>query len=356
MSSSGGEQESKIPKVWLAVHAWYHPASETDSYRRNIARALTTVGLEFGIFRGKAIPHGLFAQAVLPVLLRDVLTYGNSEGIVHDLYGDSIFRDAQVATIQDLYWNGPQGTIGGRIVRRQQLLYQSYPRTVRRAKVVVVTTAYHRGQLLRIAGSEFKEKVEVVPVPCLPDNPGIGSHSRYDVLWVGTALKRKSPMEFIKAVALLPKRLSIAMRLTKTSGIISEDASKIRGLVAEYKREGRRVDLLESRLSWEAMDELYRSSKCLVSTSKVDPGFHMPVAEAYFRGTNVVLPDTGFYRAIYGNEEGIHWYSSKDNFVDTIVSAAEYGPFRIDHSLAERCSFAAVGGQLKSIYERASKR
>lgn len=342
-------------KIWLAIHAWYHPASDTDSYRRNISKALDSVGVDFGIVRGRAIPSGPISQSILPVLLRDLVSYGRFEGLVHDLYGDSVFRNVDVATIQDLYWNSSQVPRRARLVQVSQLLYQAYGRTLRRCKVTIATTAFIRDELLRYFGSNFKGKIEIVPIPCQPEETGKADHSRYDVLWVGSSQTRKAPLEFVKVIDQLPRSLKIAIRLRASSKITSDDVAEIRRRISEYRRGGRRVDLFEAEMSWDSMEELYRSSKSLVSTSTYD-GFHMPVAEAYFRGVNVVLPDTEFYRCTYADEEGVHWYQGRGTLADTIVRATEHGNFRVDPSIADTHSYRRVGSQLKAIYERISGR
>jgi glycosyltransferase involved in cell wall biosynthesis len=351
-----GTHRVRSPRVWLAIHAWYHPDSETDGYRRSIATALAKVGIEFQLLRGRTLPYGTIGQSIFPFLLRSVMTYGPSEGIIHDLYGDSVFTDVDVATIQDLYWNVTRpSTFIDKIVKLRQLVFQGYRRTVRRSKSVIVTTTFTKGEILRAFGGEFEGKIHVIPIPCEPDAPRGSVRGVYDVLWVGSALSRKAPLDFVKAIDALPKRYRVAIRLRNTSPIISDDVNLIRNKVAKYRREGRLVDLLDSALPWEDLDALYRSSKCLVSTSNYE-GFHMPVAEAYFRGVNVVLPNAPFYRCTYANEGGIHWYERGFGMANAIVEAVENGPFEIDRVLAERHSNERVGRSLAAVYESVVRR
>ena len=100
----------------------------------------------------------------------------------------------------------------------------------------------------------------------------------------------------------------------------------------------------------EAVARLYRSSRTLVSTSLYE-GFHMPVAEAYLRGVNVVLPDAPFYRSTYSSEAGVHWYRGRDQLADTILEGVRSGAFRIDSGFAQRHSYRTVGRALVGTYE-----
>ena len=343
-------------RVWLAVHAWYHPASDNDSYRRSVADSLASVGVPFEILRGRPIPSGPVSQSILPLILRGSMTYGIPDGLVHDLYGDSVFRDVGVSSIQDLYWNSRQDGLRSRSLQLAILSFQAYRRTLIRSKRVIATTPFMRDELLKAYGSQFKDKIRIVPIAC---EAGIGPGVRpavYDVLWIGSTLRRKAPTEFLRAVGILPKEFRIALRLRRASEQLSESADAIAELVDRYRQEGRRIDVWSEEMPRPAIEELYRSSKCLVSTSTYE-GFHMPVAEAYLRGLNVVLRDAAYYRSMYdGVGAGIHWYSDSRDLPTAIAEAVRNGPFHIDQALRDRLSFRGVGRLLKGVYEEASPR
>lgn len=341
-------------RIWLAVHAWYHPASDNDSYRRSVAESLKCVGVQYSILRGRGIPSGRLSQAVLPLVLRNFMRYGNGDGLIHDLYGDSVFRNVSVSTIQDLYWNSSHLTLAGKSVRLAMNAYQDYRRTLRRSKLVITTTPFIRAELLASYGSRFKDKIRVIPIACQPELSA-GAHSTYDVVWIGSSLKRKAPVDFVRSIAKLPKNFRIAIRLRIVSKRISDNMEEASELLNRYRMEGRTIDLLSQELPWPAIETLYQTSRCLVSTSRYE-GFHMPVAEAYLRGVNVVLPDADFYRVIYGDSPGVHWYKSMEELPEAIARGVQNGPFNISRPLADRLSFKSVGNCLKAAYEEVSTR
>lgn len=343
-------------RIWLAVHAWYHPASEIDAYRKGVAESLRSVGVPFGILRGRSIPSGPVSQAILPLILRNSMTYGNVDGLVHDLYGDSVFRNVGVSTIQDLYWNSHQDGLTARSLQLAMRAYQAYRRTLVRSKRIIATTPFLRDELLKTFGHRFQEKIRIVPLACQPDETTPARPKVYDVIWVGTTLRRKAPTEFLRAVGSLPREFRIAIRLRPASKLLSESSEEITKLVDQYRREGRKIDVLTQELPWTSMGQLYSASKCLVSTSTYE-GFHAPVLEAYLRGVSVVLPDAPFYRSIYdGVETGIHWYTGSQALPRAIAEGVQSGPFNVSSALRSRFSFRTVGSALKALYEEVSRR
>ena len=117
--------------VALAVHGWYHPASETDSYIKYLSMSLNTVGIANYKLEGYHIPYGTLYQPFFASTLRYVMKYKTSEDLVHDIYGDSVFRGVDVATIQDLYWNTEQRSSLNKVIQIIQRIYQSYYRTLK---------------------------------------------------------------------------------------------------------------------------------------------------------------------------------------------------------------------------------
>lgn len=342
--------------VALAVHGWYHPASETDSYFKYLSMSLNSVGVANYKLEGYHIPFGTISQAFFASTLRYILKYKTSEDLIHDIYGDSVFRGVDVATIQDLYWNTDQHTYLTKAIQIIQRIYQSYYRTLKYARRVIATTSFTKNQLIKYYGKKFSNKIDIIPIPCEPIiSENCGSY-QYDVIWIGTSQLRKLPIKFIKAISKLPKSFRIRILIKPTSTIISENMNYIRSLVQQYLSEGRKVELTETRLNAEALNHLYQSSKCLVSTSEYE-GFHMPVAEAYLRGTCVVLPDIEVYKAQYNNEEGIFWYSPfSDNLAETIERAVQYGRFNVDKKVKERLSLKNVGRLLMNTYGKLETR
>ena len=110
---------------------------------------------------------------------------------------------------------------------------------------------------------------------------------------------------------------------------------------------------IRAYLEDEALDHLYRQSRCLVSTSSYE-GFQNPVMEAYLRGTRVVLPDYGHpLGPLLLGADGVHYYRAGDSTAlrRAIHEATEAGSFRVSDDVRRRVGFRTVGEQLRAIYE-----
>ena len=341
-------------RVVLAVHGWYHPASQDDRYSEYMARSLQSAGIQFEKLEGWKLPHGRFSQLVFSTTLRYVLDYVDRNGVIHDLFGDSVFKNLDVATIHDLYWNTPQIGMMPRALQVVQLIYQDYWRTLKRAKKVIVTSKFTRDQIGKYYGQEYLAKLVEIPIPCAPEKEFKKQSTQYDVIWIGSNLRRKSLLEFLKVIGSLPKQFRVAIIAKKVSGIVGEDPRTIRDLVQALNADGHSVSFIERRLTDDELDDLYRNSKCLVSSSTYE-GFHSPVSEAYLRGTHIVLPLSPIYSCQYSNEDGVHWYRDREEMRDRILNAVEYGHFSPSCEIARKLSYANVGKLLKATYEDVSR-
>ncbi|MHB8553550.1 MAG: glycosyltransferase family protein [Thermoplasmataceae archaeon] len=342
-------------EVGIAVHGWYHPLMETDTYISSIEESLSFVGIVPIRIRGHNIPNGTISQLMFPPILKYFMNYGKQDfDIIHDTRGDSVFRNVDVSTITDLYWNQYKMDLTSNFLKIPIRLYQNYRRTLRLSKRVIILNSIFKKEINQFFGSKYNDKIKVIPVPF--DNKSVerNNSDKYDVIWVGSTDKRKQLPIFLDCVRCLPKSYNIAIKATRINRYISDNIIEIDDKIKAMRKDGRSIDVLRFTKSWGSLNDLYLSSKCLVSTSSYE-GFHMPVAEAYLRGCHVVLPRSELYSSIYGDAEGVHYYNNKDDFPMIISEAVQYGRFKPDQQIVNYLSFNHVGSMLKDVYEEAMR-
>lgn len=343
-------------RVGLAVHGWYHPLMNTDTYIISMERALQSVGLTSSRILGHTLPNGTVSQLIFPSILRYFMNYGNDKfDIIHDTRGDSVFRNVDVSTIQDLYWNHHKNNFTDKLIQTPIAIYQNYRRTLKLSRRIIITNSYIKRELVTIFGLKNDNKIRVIPIPFEYKLDARKDDIKYDVIWVGTSDRRKQLPVFIECISNLPKSYKIGIRATYINRFISDDIQNINNKIKMLQYNGWNIEMLKFNKLQDSMNNLYASSKCLVSTSSYE-GFHMPVAEAYLRGTHVVIPQNELYTSIYGTEaEGIHYYTNKQDIGLKISEAIQYGRFKPDRKIVEYLSFKHVGLLLKEVYEEAMK-
>lgn len=339
-----------VDKVWLAVHAWYHPNSEFDNVRYSIQKAIETSGLETGIIRGMSLPYGKLGQTFFPLFLRNILSYGNYKGIIHDIYGDSVFTNVDVSTIHDLYSYTFQQGVVNKAIQIQLRSLQGYGRTLKLSKKIIVDTPFTKDEILKIYGEKYKEKIRVIPLAVGKPSIDTNKEKKYDILWVGSSARRKSPLRFLKSVYEAGGHLRIAFKFNQISQYVSDDLTEIHRMVTKIRENGTSIDFIDLHIDREKMYQLYQISKSLVSTSTYE-GFHLPVAEAYVRGLHVILPEIKVYKSQYGNEEGVHWYKELGELPKMMLEARNYKEFYPDKGILDRLSYEHVGKLLKDMYQ-----
>jgi glycosyltransferase involved in cell wall biosynthesis len=292
---------------------------------------------------------------IIAPIVKYFLNYGDEDyDIVHDTRGDSLFNGVDVSSILDLYVYLHMTTMSEKLVRLPLKIFENYKRTLKLSKKVIVLNEGMKTEIVSYFGQRYGDKIRVIPpsfdVPLIKEN----REEKYDVIWVGSSAKRKNLPLFLEAVSNLPSKYKVGLRFNYINKYVSDDFKAINDAIVRLKDVGKTVDMLPPSKSWDALENLYRSSKCLVSTSSYE-GFHMPVAEAYLRGVNVVLPKNDLYQSIYGEAEGVHYYKDKKDLPTKISEAVQYGRFVHARNVVEYLSHKRVGAQLKEAYEEALK-
>jgi glycosyltransferase involved in cell wall biosynthesis len=326
-------------KVHLVMLRRTSGSSSLRIYPERIRAALTAAGtdpvdLVSLNVDGEARRGGVWR----PALYQLMHSFPRDGTLRHATEPSSALRGVDVVTVHDLY----PFTVSGSMF----WIFRSVTkRAARRARRIVVQTDAVRSDVLRFLGREAWAKTVVVPPPFVTPAPG-RLVQRYDVLWVGTLERRKRPDWFLQQLATLPApRLRIAF-LCHQSGVGDE-----RSLAAalEAARRVHDIEWVSRDLTDEELDQLYRSSRVLVSTSLLE-GYHTPVMEAWSRGTAVVVPKIDLYVQIYGSTPGVRYYEPQDSYVPELLQLLGAPPFVPDPTLAESVSGPTVGRRLWSVY------
>ena len=340
-------------QIGLAVHGWYHPLAETDTYITSLCKALESIGIYANIIDGFRLPYDTISQFIFPPICRYVLKYRDAEyDIIHDTRGDSVFRGVDVATITDLYWNQIKEDLHDKITQIPIKFFQDYRRTLKVSRRIIVLNSMFKEEIKKYFGNEFDHKVRVIPVPMSPSATSLNNERIYDVIWVGSTDRRKQLLLFLNYIDKLPKKYKIGIRVNYLNKRVSDNHRLIHDKISQLRLSGYTIHSLDFVRSWELMDNLYKSSKCLVSTS-VYEGFHLPVAEAYLRGVHVILPRNELYSSIYGDEVGVHYYDEYSQLPRKISEAFESGSFTPSKKIINYLSYENVGKMLKTTYEEA---
>ena len=340
--------------VGLAVHGWYHPLAEKDTYISAIEISLNSVGIVSERIRGHNLPNGKISQLVVPSVLKYFMNYGTGNyDIIHDTRGDSVFKNVDVSTIQDLYLYKPKNEPFSKLLNLTLKKYQDYRRTLQLSRQIIVTNTVVRQEIEHFFGTMYNEKIKTVPIP-FEYGPIEKGDDRYDVIWVGSSARRKRLPLFLKYISYLPKSYRIGVKLTYVDKYVSDDRKLIENTIRNLQNDGRHIEVISNSKSWDFLTNLYKSSKCLVSTSSYE-GFHMPVAEAYLKGVRVILPKNELYISIYGDAEGVNYYDNEEQLPARVIEAVESGKFLPDQRIVNYLSFHHVGSLLKEVYEEAMK-
>lgn len=340
--------------VELVVHAWYHPAGKTFSYIIGLQKALNTVNIYSYIVNGYNFPYNAFFQYLITPFFRYILPYKRdpSADILHDTTGDSVFKGVDVSTILDLYWYTEPEDLIDKIIRIPMRFYANYKRTLKLSKQIIVVSEFTLNEIKRVFGINYLEKVNVIPPPIeyKPFNKNMQREN--DILWIGSTVKRKRLVLFLNSLNKLNENYNVIIKISDANKLISYDHQLIKQEVHRLRQKGHNIIIINGSVSQSFLDQLYFSSKCIVSTSSYE-GFHMPIAEAYLHGVNVVVPYNEIYYSIYRNAEGVHYYKDLNELPHKITEAINYGRFNVDTNIINYLSFSNVGKLLKSTYEKA---
>jgi glycosyltransferase involved in cell wall biosynthesis len=337
--------------VGMAVHGWYHPLAETDTYISSLEKALDSVNIDHFRIRGHKLPHGKISQIISASVSRYFMRYDPLRfDLVHDTRGDSVSRNVDVSTIPDLYWYQHKNDLKDRLLQLPIKIFEDYGRTLRLSKRVVVINPVIKKEFEQFFGPKYSEKIKVIPFPVEPMD-FYGRHDKkYDVIWVGSTDKRKRLPLFLQSLVNLPKDYRVGIRVNYLSPYISDKQKLIKNLITVAQNDDRKIEIIQFNKLWDSMKDLYLSAKCLVSTSHYE-GFQAPVAEAYLSGTRVVLPRNELFMSIYGDAEGVHYYNGKEELPSKIIEAVEQGKFSPDQKIINYLGFKNVGNLLRETYE-----
>jgi glycosyltransferase involved in cell wall biosynthesis len=326
-------------KVRLVTLRRASGSSSLRIYPERIREALQAAGPDPVELVALNVPgEGRRGGVIRPALYQLTHSFPRDDGIWHATEPNSALRGTDVVTLHDFYPFTASGLMFS-------IFRWSTRRAARRARRIVVQTEAVRTDVGRFLGHEAWTKTVVIPPPFAL--PPLGRLSdRYDVLWVGTLEQRKRPDWFLQQLATVSSpRLRVAF-LCHRSGYGSEES------VTRAFEEARRVhdvEWLTRDLTDEELDQLYRASRVLVSTSLLE-GYHTPVMEAWARGTAVVVPRIDLYGQIYGSVEGVRYYDTQGTFLPVLLELLKGPPFVPDPVLLESVSGPAVGRRLWSVY------
>lgn len=250
----------------------------------------------------------------------------------------AVRHGVDVAMVQDLY------PFQGRRVADRFFVWQTRL-AVRRARRVVVTTEWMRGELIRLF-PQYAEKFRTIALPheIPPWNRSV--EPRYEALWIGRIAPNKDPEMYLSLAAAFPT-LRFAMRSSPSPGRDSQAQA------VEATRASMSNVVALPRLSEAQKDELYRSAAILVSTSTYE-GFHAPAMEAYIRGVKLVLPFIEPYIGLYGERPpNVFWYKSRDlhSLISTFGDAHLAAGVPPSPEVLAKVSFSTVGAKLRALYE-----
>lgn len=218
-------------------------------------------------------------------------------------------------------------------------------RGIRHAPVLLVPSEQTARESVQLFGEGIRPKV-VVLAPSFPPPPEGPHPIERDLLWVGTRAPRKGLVRLLEALLEVPGPLAVT--LVAHPG----DDPAYEALVQERLPAVRRrhnVEWVEGFLPPSRMQELYRSSRCLVSTSTYE-GYHMPPVEAYLWGTGLVLPEIPLYLEVYGRIDGVTYY--RDDLSGALVARLRAPSFRPDPAFVRTHTDEFAGHQLAQLVER----
>lgn len=327
-------------RVSIASDGWNRPGYSMHTYAQRVLGAVRSVGIEAAPL---LLPHWTNAKRggiLLPLLTQLVRSYpAHDGGIVHDTGVSGTFRGVDIFTIHEM-------AAYHEAFAKSWLSRSRIQLGIRRASYVVTVSEFLAEEVRRCFGPKVGERVRTVLVPFEPVSDR-REDSRYDVLWVGTSEPRKRLIFFLNAVRDEPSvRVAVRWKPWPTRPDLTtaiEEAFRLTPNAAS----------LAQYLEEDALDQLYRQSLCIVSTSSFE-GFQAPIMEAFLRGTRVVLSDNGLYPGrLLDGVEGAHFYRDGDgsDLRRAIGEAMNSGPFQVSAHVREAVSFRAIGEQFRAIYE-----
>ncbi len=331
-------------RVSIASPFWDRPTVSMNTYAHRILKAARTAGiaaepLSYHLWGLDAKRGGL----VGPLLAQHLKRYPPHESLIHETSFVGTLRDPDLFTVYDL---GPfrAKPWSDRMVLLTRPCQWS---GMRRARRIVTLNETVAGEIRARLGRRVAEKIRIVNVPFEPTSP-FRSPEEFDVLWIGTFAPRKRLPLLLKVLREMPTmRAAVRWTPSPTNPVRNQE------LEEGFARAPNAVSLSQP-LSSEDLDRLYRSSRCLVSTSAYE-GFQLPVIEAYLRGTRVVIPQGEQVPAgrLLEGEPGVHFYRGDEptDLRRAIGEAVEAGPFQISARVREVLSFPHVGAQLREVYE-----
>lgn len=330
-------------KVRLCVLERTDPASSYRIYTEKLLHALRSAGIDGAEI--STIPAA--AEARRGGVLRPTWThftgrFAEGETVHHATEPNAALRGVDVVTLHDLY---PfQGS--GAAVHAFRAVIRS---AARRAPRIVTLSGAIRSDVARFLGPVALRKTRVIPPPF--PTPELGRPApEHDVAWVGSAEPRKQPERFLRTLAELSGTRLRVVFLCHTAPGARNDALQAALRAARGRHD---VEWIGGSVGPEALDRLYRASRALVSTSRIE-GYHYPVMEAWSRGTPVVLPDIPLYREIYGSVGGVYYFDPSGSFDRALREALDAGPHGPDPRLLDAVSFPAVGRRLAELYRELS--
>lgn len=336
--------------VLIASDGWESPGTSMHGYARDVLAAVRAAGVDAVASSVVNVTDGRRVGGTVGPVLRCFLgRFPNPENrLIHYTgWPPNGRRGARVFNVYDLY--AFHDADPAAFLRRA-----AYRAMARRADVIVCDSPFVAREVALFLGPGAGAKTEVVPIPFADLPPQPRPPVATDVLWVGAESPRKGLPYFLRQTQKF-RDLTVTVRWSPIR------RSGPGAATARAMGDAARPTLthLSGRLDEAAMDRMYRSSRCIVSTSTYE-GFHMPIMEAYLRGTPIVVPDVPLYRDIYGHAVGAFYYDrgpggSRD-LSDAIREAIRMPGFDPDRRIREWVSFDHVGSMLRSVYERVASR
>jgi glycosyltransferase involved in cell wall biosynthesis len=318
------------------------PSSYTN-YTEKARRALEAIGSDsVEVVRLEMSADSARGGVLRPTLAQLFGRFPSDGSVWHATEPNAAYRGVDVLTIHDLY----PYTVPGLTMR---IFRNVASRGARRARRIVVQTEVVKRDVERYLGPAAAGKTRVVG-PAFPLVTAERRPVRYDLLWMGSPEARKQPDWFLHQLAGIPSpRLRVAFRCARASTPLGDRVAHAFSEATKWHE----VAWIDHDLPENELDQLYRSSRTLVSTS-LNEGFHYPVMEAYSRGTRVLLPRSPLYTEIYGAVTGVAYYEPWVSLKAAVEEGLRATPFVPDPALLERFSDGGVGRRLRAIYAELS--
>ncbi len=232
--------------------------------------------------------------------------------------------------------------------------------SARKAKRVMVTTDW-MGNCLASRFPWVRPKLCVVPYP-FETPPVERLPDVYNGLWISRLAPNKDPHLYLELASMLPE-YRFALRGSTAPGWEAFGAHVTERAISEGLVRDERMTFLPL-LNESERNRLYRSVPVIVSTSHYE-GFHAPIMEGYVRGMKIVVPYIEPYLELYGptdvrpcDASNVYWYAPRD--VESLAAAFRRAMNSSleapDPGIVRRVSHAAVGQNLRTLYEEVARR